>query len=470
MLGLLLLLGCDGSTEPNIDRSLSGIELSQSSAGIVPEGELALYAVVRDTAGQEVERTLTWTSSDPGVAEVSMEGVVTGIAPGTAAITAAVGGKEASATIDVDRVSFTSVSAGWTNACGLTEDGAIYCWGYNIKGKVGDGTTEMRLAPVRVESSLTFRDVSMGYEHACAIASDGTAHCWGGDYPPALGNGSLELALSTVPVAGGLQFEAISAGRYHTCGLTPGGAAYCWGDNFRGQLGDGSQQESSMPVRVRADLTLRTISAGGGGGKPGQTLGHTCAVASDDRGYCWGENSQGEIGTGVAGGLYTEPLALPDTLRFEQVYASHQYSCGITTAGELLCWGRNDWGQLGRGFNSYPWAEPSIEPVLGTFRAVSLSSQFQTTCVVTDAAVGYCWGWGGLGQLGYGTTESHFEPIVLPGSLAFSQIDAGTDNGCGLTVDGVAYCWGNFPGLGVGFDYYERFGTPYAGPVPVLGQ
>lgn len=84
--------------------------------------------------------------------------------------------------------------------------------------------------------------------------------------------------------------------------------------------------------------------------------------------------------------------------------------------------------------------------------------------------MGYCWGWGGLGQLGYGTAENHFEPIVVLGSLSFAQIEAGTRNGCGMTIDGIAYCWGRSPGLGVGFDYYERTGDPCAGPVPILGQ
>lgn len=92
-LSVLVAVACDDSSGPEIDRSISSVELSQSAAGIVPEAELAFRAVVRDMSGREVERPVSWTNSDPVVAIVSDAGVVKGIAPGTAVITATAGGR-----------------------------------------------------------------------------------------------------------------------------------------------------------------------------------------------------------------------------------------------------------------------------------------------------------------------------------------------------------------------------------------
>jgi alpha-tubulin suppressor-like RCC1 family protein len=112
-------------------------------------------------------------------------------------------------------VQFTSVSVGTTNACGVAADGAVYCWGWNRNGALGDGTTVDRFTPARVSSSLRFRAVGVrNGGGACALAEDGTIHCWGdGRTVPA-------------PLSGGLTFTRISPDV--KCGLTADGSAYCW--------------------------------------------------------------------------------------------------------------------------------------------------------------------------------------------------------------------------------------------------
>ena len=97
-------------------------------------------------------------------------------------------------------LSFAAVSVGGTHACGVTTSGAVYCWGDNGYGQLGDGTSTQRTSPVRVAAALTFR--------------------------------------------------AVSGGSSHTCGLTTTRLAFCWGDNFRGALGDGTGVSSSVPVLV----------------------------------------------------------------------------------------------------------------------------------------------------------------------------------------------------------------------------
>jgi alpha-tubulin suppressor-like RCC1 family protein len=92
-----------------------------------------------------------------------------------------------------------------------------------------------------------------------------------------------------VPVSGGLIFATLSAGNRHTCGVTNAGAAYCWGDNSNGNLGNGTNFPASVPVAVSGGLTFSTISAG---------RFHTCGVTTGGLAYCWGGVALGNGTTG----------------------------------------------------------------------------------------------------------------------------------------------------------------------------
>jgi alpha-tubulin suppressor-like RCC1 family protein len=92
-----------------------------------------------------------------------------------------------------------------------------------------------------------------------------------------------------VPVSGGLAFATIDAGGAHTCGLTVGGVAYCWGDNSNGQLGDNSQSNrlAPVPVSMPAGVTFAAISAGDN---------HSCALSTTGVVFCWGSNNLMQLG------------------------------------------------------------------------------------------------------------------------------------------------------------------------------
>ena len=239
-------------------------------------------------------------------------------------------------------VRFASLSLGGL-LCGLTEQGAAYCWGSNDHGQLGDGTQIMRLDPTPVSGGLTFTSLSVGTVHACGLSAAGIAYCWGLNQSGQLGDGSTTDHTSPVVVGGGHTFAGISAGRDHTCGVTVAGAAYCWGDNQFGQLGDGTTSASTVPKPVTGLPPSMSVTAG---------LEHTCGLTTTGRGWCWGQNNdpqvQGQLGDGTMRSSLV-PVAVARDLAFVELSAGRAFTCGRTAAGRIYCWGDNRFGQLGSG-------------------------------------------------------------------------------------------------------------------------
>lgn len=148
---------------------------------------------------------------------------------------------------------FTALALGHAHTCGLGEGGAVWCWGANSSGQLGDGTTTERLVPTRVDSSLRFTALTAGDSHTCAVTADGEGHCWGNNSFGRLGTGdSGGMSASPAAVAGGIAFATLSAGEEFTCGTATDGTALCWGSNRSGWLGTGTDARSAEPVPVAA--------------------------------------------------------------------------------------------------------------------------------------------------------------------------------------------------------------------------
>ena len=147
---------------------------------------------------------------------------------------------------------FRSLAAGAQHTCGIDDRGEVVCWGENRFGQLGNG----QLAETRVEPTPTSdlpgpaEALAAGAVHTCALLGDGSVLCWGQNLHGQLGNGTTETSANPVPVAGDLSFSGLFAGGGVTCALGTDGSEYCWGLNQGGQLGDGTRTNRSVPVRV----------------------------------------------------------------------------------------------------------------------------------------------------------------------------------------------------------------------------
>ena len=330
-------------------------------------------------------------------------------------------------------LTFASVDAGIAHSCGVTTDGAAYCWGSNGAGQLGDGFLTSRTSPVLVRGGLRFAAVDAGFLHSCGLTTSGDAYCWGDNESGQLGDGTLLNRASPVRVLGGLAFAVVNAGVSHTCGVTTGRDVYCWGDNQSGQLGDGTVVGRMSPVAVIGGSDFTAVGAG---------YRHTCGVTTSGTAFCWGRNLEGQLGDGTIVPRPLKLVAVVGVSDLRTVSAGIYHNCGVTTSATAYCWGWNGSGRLGDGTEGD--TGKAAAPVTGglSFSVVS-AGQFHS-CGVTTSARAYCWGGNHFGEIGDGTSDiNRASPVAVAGGLTFARVSAGFEShSCGVTPDGRAYCWG----------------------------
>ncbi len=248
------------------------------------------------------------------------------------------------------------------HGCLIASDDNAYCWGDNANGGLGNGTTTSSSVPVAVTTSgalsgKTIKSIAVGAQHACAIASDNNAYCWGsnGAQNGYLGNNStadssVPVAVTTSGVLSGKTIKSISASVAHTCAIASDNNAYCWGSNTYGALGNGvGSGYSRTPSAVTTSgalsgKTIKSIAAGSS---------YACAVASDDNAYCWGYNHRGQLGDGTTTNS-SVPVAVSTSSALsgkiiKSISAGQSHTCALASDNKAFCWGDNAAGQLGNG-------------------------------------------------------------------------------------------------------------------------
>ena len=298
-------------------------------------------------------------------------------------------------------------------------------------------------------------DLGFGRRFGCTLRKDGTAWCSGDNSRGQLGSGTPGNVPSTTPIqvhdaTSALITDAseLGSGRDSACVVRPGGEVWCWGANNVGQLGDGTLVDKPAAVRVvkTDDLPLTGIVAVRAGEN------YTCARDGTDAVWCWGSNNVGQLGDGTvvsrskAAPVLVAPAGAPFAGAIE-LLTGGLHNCVRNAANEVWCWGRNSNGQLGDGT-----LMPRSSPVK-VYTSTSVALGRWHTCAVDPDSTISCWGWGSHGRLGIGTGESFnggnqvtpTKVLTRLGGAQFqgaSSVVAGAVS-CALMQDGRVFCWGD---------------------------
>ena len=270
--------------------------------------------------------------------------------------------------------------------------------------------------------------ISVGDQYACAV-SNGDVLCWGRNYYGTIGyihtpGEGLQYGSETnkeYPTnANSLYshygyFVEVVAGAQSTCALNTEGDVYCWGGNAYGQLGNGDNDVSDNTAQDREIITPRSVLL------PENTS--AISISSSER----------------------------------------QHKCAILNNSETVCWGQNNWGQLGAGWtcdededscteintdnNYWEYAGTSFPQVVDfpeNKSAISVDAGDSFTCAITEDHSIYCWGQNNWGQLGQGNYNSLSSPelVELPGDREAGAIALAKESVCAISMDQNVYCWG----------------------------
>jgi alpha-tubulin suppressor-like RCC1 family protein len=290
-----------------------------------------------------------------------------------------------------------TVSAGHSSACALTEAGAVWCWGNNSSGQLGDGTTTNSAVPVQVKGlRANVVSISAGAYHVCALTADGAVQCWGLGRTGALGDGqSRDSGTPVAPAGLSAGVTTISAGGFHTCAILLNAGVKCWGLNGSGQLGNGTVGLEPRPVDVTGIGPVAQVAAG---------LAHTCAITADGAAMCWGANQWGELGDATSQNRWVPTRVVGLDSGVSQIDAGAYHSCARTVDG-VQCWGG--------GAND---GHASPQPVTGLDDdTYSVATGWYHDCAITGGGGVVCWGRNNDGQLGNGGTDDTDVPVEVQG-------------------------------------------------------
>jgi hypothetical protein len=404
------------SVEVTVTQSLATLLVEPIDTTLRVFGSTRLRLRGLDATGRELTvpaGTPTYATSDSAVLVVNDSGDVTAAGWGTAEIMVTLDGVSGSVTVSgapgeraTNGVQLATISIGAGHFCGLDAAGAAYCWGSSDRGETGyTSATPLPIQPV--PTALRFVDLGAGQQMTCGRTTDQEVWCWGINVSGELGQGPGSLVTSSeVPllVTGGHQWIAVGVGKHR------GVCAF-------GQLGREPWLHSDPPVApITGSFAATAVEV---------DIFTACAVSTDESPICWG------LGTGL-------PAVIPGAPAMIQVSSGQLISCGLSAQSEAYCWGFATSQVLGRDLGGDGTA--SVQPpgpVIGGLQFTKLSVGSLRTCGITTSGQIHCWG-DGIPWPGFPATP----PKGMGGAEhTFIDIDSSQRSFCAVTTEGRVFCW-----------------------------
>ena len=350
----------------------------------------------------------------------------------------------------------------FSTACSLNSTGQIWCWGnyeqnFDCRLGISGSSHDLEYPHTTEDLTTSFISVSVANHnqgHGCAIRkSDSRVLCWGNNEFGQLGNptsgGCLPETINDTSA-----YIAVSAGTYHTCGIRYDGRVLCWGENNYGGLGTGNYTNYTIPVLINDTAKYKAIEV---------DEYFTCGIRlNDSRIACWGRNDAGQLGVNDTTDR-PNPTYVADTAAYYAIALGVNHGCGIRmNDSKALCWGNNNnAGSLGTGDGlNYFYPVPVANLSAG---AKEISANDQSSCAIrkNDSMV-LCWGRNDLGQLGNGGNSTATVPTLINDTQSYAAISMGGFAACGALSNGTVYCWGNSRQLGANSSSVGNLSSPRA--------
>lgn len=195
-----------------------------------------------------------------------------------------------------------AMDGGWGHVCVLHDDGTVGCGGRRVALQIGDGVMlthpdDVAVGPVRPLGLPRAVGLAASAAGTCVRTDEGALWCWGGDIRGAAPGEATPARLDDVPDAR----ELWSRGQGFIVRGSDG-ALRAWGSNTAGGVGDGTTVNRWPPVAMTALDGIRgdVVSFAGG-------VEHVCALLTDQTVRCWGGNVRGQIGNGALGARVLTP-------------------------------------------------------------------------------------------------------------------------------------------------------------------
>ncbi|WP_437338586.1 RCC1 domain-containing protein [Sorangium sp. So ce394] len=330
---------------------------------------------------------------------------------------------------------------------------AVYAWGANQFGQIGDGSTVNRASPVEITVSppagVNVKAVSAGASHSLALLTDGTVMAWGNNQFGQLGVDSGVTAIPVPTVVGGLvNVKAIAAGGYISMALDIDGKVWVWGNNSYGELGDNSSDHEphSKPTMAYID-DVDAIAAG---------QQHCLALKKDGTVWAWGSNSSGELGdeTTTDSHIPIQVTALSD-ISIDEIACGSSHSVALGKGVGVYAWGRNEVGQVGNGTEKNVLLPALVRGLEGAEVTHVAAGGFHGLALYSNGRV-MSWGYNGSGQLGVVDVDENRSLTAVeaqvPITVKVNALAGGAYNSVALAEDATVWTWGHgeFGALGNG--------------------
>jgi len=283
-------------------------------------------------------------------------------------------------------------------------------------------------------------------------------YCWGGNEYGQMGNGKVDVLYAAYPIPTQIAsmkygYRAIAGGENHSCALSDVGGVMCWGSNSHGQLGTGSLSPEKVPEPVQVvGLTSGVVGITAG-------FHHSCAITSAGAVLCWGRNSEGQLGNGTEVNSSVPVPVSGLTSGIVAVEGGSFHTCALTSGGAMCCWGCNWYGELGDSTSNSKTVPTDVTGLSAGVKMISTG--WHHSCAINSAGAALCWGVNAYWQLGDGTNVNKNSPNQVTGlTSGVRLISAGYYQDCAHTTSNQTYCWGSNPRGQVGDGTIETRSTP----------